>query len=90
MNVTILSLITLLSTSIFANDFGTIDAATEEKWQQERVMELVGSSSDYRNSINKGRSIAGQTNEEIKWANEFDQLMSSNDDKDYLEMSLKL
>ena len=85
-----LTLITVFSPNILASDFGTIDSDTQAKWQQERVVELVGTSSDYRSSINKGRSIAGQTADELKWANEFETLMSSHDDKDYLEMSLNL
>jgi len=83
---------TILSTSLYAADaaFGTIDKETQLKWQEQQVMDLVGESSDYRASINKGRSIAGQTQDELRWANEFENLMNSQEDKDYLEMALKL
>lgn len=78
------------SSSIFASNFGTISEETQNQWQEQRVHELVGRSSDYRASINKGRSIAGQTQDELKWANEYESLMNSNDNTDYLELALKL
>ncbi len=93
MKTRIAALITLsliLSSSILASDFGTISQDTQDQWREQRVNELVGRSSDYRASINKGRSIAGQTQDELKWANEYEELMNSNDNKDYLELSLKL
>ncbi len=93
MKLIIVTLATLFtSTSLFASDFGSIDEATRLQWEEQRVVDLVGASSDYRASINKGRSIAGQTASELKWAQEFETLMNSkNDDNtDYLELALKL
>ena len=80
----------IFSTNSRANDFGQLDESTQFELEQQRVMELVGSASDTRASINQGRSLAGDTEEEIAWANEFDKLMNDNSDVDYLEKSLEL
>lgn len=87
--ITILTFSSLISMAQ-ASEFGTIDAVTEAKWQKERVIQLVGDSADFRSDLNKGRSIAGQSQDDLKWANEFDTLMQSNDNVDYLEKALQL
>lgn len=80
----------IFSSSSRASDFGQLDESTQFELEQQRVMELIGSASDTRASINQGRSLAGDTEEEIAWSNEFDKLMNDNSEVDYLEKSLEL
>ena len=81
----------ILSTpSTLANDYGQLEKKTILSLHEERVHNLVASSADIRNSIEGGRSVAGMSPQEESWANEFEALMNSDEEKDYLGLALKL
>jgi len=86
----LIALTFVFSSTIFAENFGTISKNIQHKWEETRINDLVAQSSDVRSDINKRRSIAGNTQHETQLANDFTTLMNSDDDKDYLELSLKL
>lgn len=88
--IALIALTFAISSTIFASDFGTISKEVQNQWEEARIHDLVAQSSDDRSSISKRRSIAGQSTQEIKWANDFETLMNSNDNKDYLGLALKL
>jgi hypothetical protein len=73
-----------------AEDYGELGPKTKISLHEERVHNLVASSADIRSSIEGGRSVAGRSPEEESWANEYEALMKSEEDKDYLGMALKL
>jgi len=80
---------TLFSTG--ANDsFGSLNESTNMDITESRVHTIVANSNEYRQSIQGGRSVAGFSQEDTKWAEEFESLMKDEREKDYLGMSLKL
>ena len=87
--VSIIFLMTLFSTG--ANDsFGSLNESTNMDITESRVHTIVANSNEYRQSIQGGRSVAGFSQEDTKWAEEFESLMKDEREKDYLGMSLKL
>lgn len=90
--ITLLSLILTVSTfsPALAENFGQIDSEKLISLEEERVHNLVASSADIRKSIETGRSVAGQSEQDEKWASEFEGLMKDNQEKDYLGMALSL
>lgn len=87
--VTILFLMTIISTTANGT-FGSLDESTNMDITESRVQNIVANSNEYRQSIQGGRSVAGFSQEETRWAEEFESLMKDESEKDYLGMSLKL
>lgn len=86
--VSILLLVTVSQT--FASEYGSLNGADLISLDEERVHNLVASSAEIRGNISVGRNVAGQTEEEQKWASEYDSLMDDNSEVDYLELASKL
>ena len=89
-NLTILALLSLFSLYSQASDFGQSSNEAQISADSQRVNSLVANSSEYRRSIKVGRSIAGQSAKDLQWAQEFEELMNSTEEVDYLELALKL
>ena len=90
----IISLLTLLFSSqiLMAEDtnFGKLDPDALISLHEERIHNLVASSSDIRRSLEGGRSVAGQSAQEQAWAQEYVDLMKNEDENDYLGLALEL
>lgn len=80
----------MFSPQLMAEDYGKLNPDSLFSLNEERVHNLVASSSDIRNTLEGGRSVAGQTAKEEAWAQEYVDLMKTEDDVDYLGLSLEL
>jgi len=89
-NVSLIVILALFSLSGHAAEYGQSSKETELAADSSRVNSLIANSSEYRRSIKVGRSVAGQSAKDLKWAQEFEELMNSTKEVDYLELSLKL
>lgn len=85
-----LSLTLFTAPQALADSYGELGSKTMISLHEERIHNLVASSADIRNSIEGGRSVAGRSPQEEAWAQEFESLMENSEEKDYLEMALKL
>lgn len=81
---------TLFNPTAQAGDLGKLESNNLISLHEERVHNLVANSSDIRSSIEVGRSVAGVSEEDKKWAQEFTDLMNDESEKDYLGMAAKL
>ncbi len=90
MKLLITVLIFLSSFASQAANFGQIENGSLISLHEERVHNLVASSSDIRKSIETGRSVAGSSDADRKWASEFENLMNEEGEKDYLGLALEL
>lgn len=79
-----------LTPSTLADSLGQLESDKLISLHEERVHNLVANSVDIRSSIETGRSIAGVSEQDQKWAQEFNDLMSDESEKDYLGMALEL
>lgn len=73
-----------------ADSLGQLESQSLISLHEERVHNLVANSADIRSSIETGRSVAGVSEDDQKWAQEYQDLMQDNAEKDYLGMALKL
>lgn len=81
----------IISQSIFsAEDFGSLNGADFMALSEERVHNIVASSAEIRRSLEVGRDLAGVSPEEQKWAQEYVELMESEDNVDYLQLASEL
>jgi DNA-binding HxlR family transcriptional regulator len=80
----------MFTPNTLADTLGQIDQSSLISLQEERVHNLVANSADIRSSIETGRSVAGVSENDQKWAQEYQNLMQDESEKDYLEMALKL
>lgn len=90
-NLSLFLLLAFFTLNTTANEnFGQSSEKAQIAADSERVNSLVANSSEYRRSIKVGRSVAGQSAKDLQWAQEFESLMKSTEDVDYLEEALKL
>ena len=90
-NLSLFALLAFFSLNTSANeDFGQSSVAVQFDANTQRVNSLVANSSEYRRSIRVGRSVAGQSAKDLEWAQEFETLMNSTEDVDYLQKALEL
>ena len=85
-----LSIAILFTPQTLASEYGELGEKTMISLHEERIHNLVASSADIRSSIEGGRSVAGRSPEEESWANDYETLMESDKEVDYLGMALKL
>lgn len=87
----IITLLVLATTqTVFSAEIGSLEGADFMSLSEERIHNLVASSAEVRKSLQVGRDIAGFSAEDQKWANEFDELMESDKDVDYLKLASEL
>lgn len=75
----------LTSLFTFANDNFTSELEASEF----RVNDLIANSAEWREQM-QGRNLASQNEEDRKWAKQWDEIMSDQTDKNWMDLSLKL
>lgn len=85
-----LTLITLISSPLMANDFGQYTAEAKARLAQERVNAIISKSTADRKAFASTRELASSTPQDEAWAKEYDSLMATDDSTDYLQKSLDL
>lgn len=80
----------LIGTQVLASDFGTYTEEAKARLHEERVKAIISQSVAQRKNYDNARDVASYTPQDEAWANEYKSLMTSEEDVDYLEKSLKL
>lgn len=80
----------IFTPSSLADTLGQLNNDNMISLHEERVHNLVANSADIRSSIETGRSVAGVSEKDQQWAQEFNDLMKDESEKDYLAMALEL
>ena len=78
------------SKTVYSNEIGSLKDSDLISLTEERIHNLIASSAEIRLGLNVGRKVAGMTKEESEIANEYQDLMKSDDNVDYLELSSNL
>lgn len=91
MKLLLSAILILVSQNIFSSeDLGSLNGADFMSLSEERVHNIVASSAEIRRSLEVGRDLAGVSPEEQKWAQEFESLMDSEEEVDYLKLASEL
>jgi hypothetical protein len=83
-------LITMISSPLFASDFGTYTDEAKIRLAKERVDAIVSKSQASRKDSDSSRDVASITPQDFAWASKYDELMKSDKSIDYLKEASEL